>query len=259
MDIYEYVAFITKTPFPLIFIIVVILLEYLIEKRRGGSFSFQKALGNFGVLLIGTTIFSFFSIYVVSRESVLSFSESHTLFTFPVTWTMFFVWLIVFDFVNYWTHVLYHKSNFFWMFHSVHHSDKYLDASTSVRVPIVASFFVISSYFFLGILGVSIVLLPALAQTMFLQQVLVHSTLLRGKLPSWVEYVFVTPDVHAIHHTERFNQKNYSFLFTFWDRLFGSFHNKRYEGESFGVEGLSDSRNPFRTHYEPIRRYFRRS
>ncbi len=259
MDIYLYIDFITKTPFPLVFIAIIILLEYLIERRKGTPFSLRKVFSNFGVLLIGTTLFSLFSVYVLSRESVLAFAETHALFTFPVTWGMFFIWLIVFDFVNYWTHVLYHKSNFFWMFHSVHHSDRYLDASTSVRVPIVASFFVITSYLFLGTLGVSVVLLPALAQTMFLQQVLVHSTLLRGRIPKWVEYIFVTPDFHALHHTEKYGRKNYSFLFTFWDRWFNSIERKSYEGESFGVEGLSGTRNPLRVHMEPVQHYFRKT
>ena len=258
MSIETYIHFVTGTSFPFLFLILVIVAEYIVRKRKGKTFSFFHVFSNFGVLFIGMTLFLLFNHFVLKREDVLAFTTEHSLFSFPVSWGYFFLWLIVFDFINYWTHVFYHKLNFFWMFHSVHHSDKDLCASTTIRVPVTASFFTVTSYAFLSFFGISIVLLPALAQTMFLQQILVHSFLFRGVLPSYVSLIFITPDIHALHHTEKYATRNYGFLFSIWDRLFKTAEIKEHTTEVFGVESSQETNNPFSVHFRPIRTFFKR-
>jgi len=51
---------------------------------------------------------------------------------------------------------------------------------------------------------------------------------------SWLEYVFVTPRYHHIHHSTdaELHHGNYGATFTLWDRLFGTYvapdaHNPR--------------------------------
>jgi sterol desaturase/sphingolipid hydroxylase (fatty acid hydroxylase superfamily) len=41
----------------------------------------------------------------------------------------------------------------------------------------------------------------------------------------WLEYVFVTPRYHHIHHSAdaKLHDGNYGSLFTIWDRLFGTY------------------------------------
>lgn len=43
--------------------------------------------------------------------------------------------------------------------------------------------------------------------------------------PALIEKVFVTPRYHFVHHSAdvRFTNTNYAFVFTFWDRLFGTY------------------------------------
>ena len=45
-----------------------------------------------------------------------------------------------------------------------------------------------------------------------------------GKL-GFLEYIFVTPSHHRVHHAsnEQYLDKNYSDMFIFWDKLFGTF------------------------------------
>jgi len=39
-----------------------------------------------------------------------------------VAWVSFVLYLVVFDFVNYWIHRAQHQSNFWWSLHALHHS-----------------------------------------------------------------------------------------------------------------------------------------
>lgn len=257
MTIERYVELVVKSPLPFLFMLFIIICEYIVYTWKGQKFSFTHVLSNFGVLFLGTTTFSLFSYFVISRDDVLEFTSQYSMFSTSVSWGIFLLWLIFFDFINYCTHVLYHKSSFFWMFHAVHHSDKTLDASTTIRVPIVASFFTITAYAFLNFFGISVVLLPALAQTMFLQQLLVHSSLFRTTTPSFLTYIFITPSMHAIHHTEKYGDKNYGFLFSVWDRLFKTGYFKNYNNESFGVDFGTATKNPLKIHMEPMSDFFK--
>lgn len=252
MSIEKYLYVLTQTPLPLLFLVCVILCEYVVSFWKGRPFSMKHTLSNFGVLFIGVVAFFLFDHYFLSKKEILEYSTRHALFTTPFSWTSFFIWLVIFDFINYVTHVFYHKNSFFWMFHAVHHSDKNIGASTTLRVPIVASFFTVTSCAFFSIFGLNIIMFSALAQTIFLQQILVHSFLLQKITPSWLSFIFITPDLHILHHTERYNNKNYGFLFSFWDRVFGTGRFSPYNQEILGLESTMDTNNPYIIHKEPL-------
>lgn len=52
----------------------------------------------------------------------------------------------------------------------------------------------------------------------------------------WLEYVLVTPSVHGVHHAsdEKYLDKNYGDMFTFWDRIFGTFQEEE-EKPKYGL------------------------
>ncbi len=51
-----------------------------------------------------------------------------------------------------------------------------------------------------------------------------------GKL-GWLEYIFITPSHHRVHHAsnEKYLNKNYGDIFIFWDKLFGTFQKEEEE------------------------------
>lgn len=255
MNIEDYLEFI-QGPFPYLFLFFIIFCEYVVLKIQKKKTSFAHTVSNFGVLFVGLILFSVFSQFVLTRDDVISFVTHYSFVYTPVSWFYFFFWLIIFDAISYATHVLYHKSDFFWMFHSVHHSDKTLDASTTIRVPIVSSFFTITSFALFTFLGANPHLLSAIAQTIFLHQIITHSFLFRNTIPHYVSYIFITPTIHTLHHTEKYSHKNYGFLFSFWDKMFGTFFIKDYEQENFGVDSLPSTHNPFKINLIPIKHYF---
>jgi sterol desaturase/sphingolipid hydroxylase (fatty acid hydroxylase superfamily) len=58
--------------------------------------------------------------------------------------------------------------------------------------------------------------------------------------------LFVTPDVHRIHHSARIEeaQSNFGSVLSVWDRLFGSYRDQPQDGPLAMTVGLSDLRDP---------------
>ena len=54
--------------------------------------------------------------------------------------------------------------------------------------------------------------------------ILVHTQAVK-KLPRWIEYFFVTPSHHRVHHASNipYLDKNMGMTFIIWDRMFGTF------------------------------------
>ena len=141
-------------------------------------------------------------------------------------WLESAVALVALDYTLYLWHVLAHRVPGLWRFHSVHHVDLDLDASTAVRfhfgelilsVPWRAAQ--------VAVIGVGPHTLT-LWQSLTLLSVLFHHSNVR--LPERVEWVLgwllVTPRMHGIHHsTDPADvNANWSSGLSVWDRLHGT-------------------------------------
>ncbi|MEP7367337.1 MAG: sterol desaturase family protein, partial [Acidobacteriota bacterium] len=74
-----------------------------------------------------------------------------------------------------------------------------------------------------------------------------------GWLDRWLRLVFVTPETHRIHHSDRYeeNMHNYGEMFTMWDRLLGTFQEQPeggHEAMGIGLPGYRGGRT-----YNPVR------
>ena len=63
--------------------------------------------------------------------------------------------------------------------------------------------------------------------------------------------------MHAIHHTKKYSNHNYGFLFSFWDKLFGTILLKKYKNETFGIDSYTDTYNPFWIQVEGVVRFYK--
>jgi len=131
--------------------------------------------------------------------------------------------ILVGDLLNWCHHYLKHKISVFWLFHTVHHSQKQMNMFTDLRVHLVeyviAKPIVILPLFILGLdfqLAFWLLLILESYARVY------HSNLRTNFGP--VRYVLVTPQSHRIHHSDRpeHMDKNFAVLFSFWDRLFGT-------------------------------------
>jgi sterol desaturase/sphingolipid hydroxylase (fatty acid hydroxylase superfamily) len=144
--------------------------------------------------------------------------------------------LILVDFLRYAEHRVEHR--ILWPVHAVHHSVTELHAANSYAHPLMAVTEVLVVAIPLSMVDFSIS--PAWVFTaLAFQNLIIHSPT-RFHLGRWGS-VIVDNRYHRIHHSResRHYERNFGFLFTLWDRLFGTYHRPAPdEWPDVGIDGL---------------------
>lgn len=167
-----------------------------------------------------------------------------------VPWRMEFNWwtlipcLLLFDFCSYWSHRISHFNRFFWSTHVVHHSAESYNLTVSFRLSWIQHFKII---FFVpvALFGFHPIVFFIANQISVLFQFWQHTEHI-PKLHPIIENIFVTPSNHRVHHgsEEKYIDKNFSAIFIFWDKLFGTYEPER-EKPSYGLTTkIKTSMNP---------------
>jgi sterol desaturase/sphingolipid hydroxylase (fatty acid hydroxylase superfamily) len=134
---------------------------------------------------------------------------------------------LLFDAWMYFWHRLNHRVPFLWRFHRTHHSDPRMDVTTANRFHLGEIF--LSSILripVIALLGLELWELALYETAMFTVVQLHHANI---ALPAWLDrglrVLIVTPFMHKVHHSrwQPETDSNYSSLFSFWDRFFGTF------------------------------------
>ena len=173
-----------------------------------------------GLLVIGAAVI--FNVH--SADDLIAFYDNGhgPLATLPL-WTQAALFLILSDFMLYWTHRMFHGGGF-WKYHAIHHSSEDLDWISAARFHPVN--------LFLGSVAVDVILLLAGISPNVMLWVgpftIFHSAFVHANL-NWTlgpfKYVIATPVFHRWHHTSCDEGGNTNFAGTFpvWDVLFGTF------------------------------------
>jgi sterol desaturase/sphingolipid hydroxylase (fatty acid hydroxylase superfamily) len=154
--------------------------------------------------------------------------------------------VVLLDATAYAAHVLLHKVPWLWRIHVLHHSDETVDATTAYRHHPVEPLFRWSltavAAWMLGAPPEGLALYRSLSA---LNAILEHANI---RVPKWLDrslvWLWVTPDMHKIHHSRVRVQtdSNYSNLFSFFDRGFGTFASSSTAAHvSYGLD--SDAAN----------------
>jgi sterol desaturase/sphingolipid hydroxylase (fatty acid hydroxylase superfamily) len=130
-----------------------------------------------------------------------------------------------------------------WRFHRVHHSDPFVDVTTSYRTHPVESawrhLWLFAAIWALGIPAAAVVTFRVLSAA---NGVLEHANLrVKPALDAAVSRVWVTPNMHKVHHSREpaETNSNYGNLFTLHDRLFGTFlPTERALSVQYGLEDV---------------------
>lgn len=143
-------------------------------------------------------------------------------------WAQVIVGVLLLDCIGaYLIHFVEHKVKWMWKFHVVHHSDTTVDVTTGLRHHPGETVFRIG----FTILAVMIVGAPMgiimLYQSMsVLFAHLTHANInMPGKLDKTLSFLFVTPNMHKVHHhyEQPLTDTNYGNIFSIWDRMFGTY------------------------------------
>lgn len=180
--------------------------------------------------------------------------EALALFEMEANIWAYLVGFIAIDFAGYWTHRLSHSVNIFWNKHAIHHSSEEFNLPCALRQSVsnlvgLYSFFLIPAAF----LGVPAIVVAILAPIHLFLQFWYHTTLI-PKL-GWLEYILVTPSQHRVHHAinPEYLDKNLGQIFTWWDRIFGTFQEEMDEVPPvYGITRPMSTWNPIKINFKHI-------
>jgi sterol desaturase/sphingolipid hydroxylase (fatty acid hydroxylase superfamily) len=134
--------------------------------------------------------------------------------------------VLILDFWGYVWHILWHKVPLFWRFHSVHHHDPEVDATTAFRFH--AGEVALAG---LAMLGVVAAFGLTVEHVLIYELVLVPVSLfhhanirLPERLDAALRLVIVTPRMHMVHHSrwEPETDSNFGAILSIWDRALGT-------------------------------------
>ena len=137
-------------------------------------------------------------------------------------WLLTLMAFVALDLGNYFAHYLLHRSNLLWEFHKIHHSSHTLDWLATFRSHIVEQILrrLIAPAL---LIVVGFPMKPvALAGSLFLAWAIFNHSNLSLRL-RFLEVILITPRLHRLHHLPETEDRNLGTVFTFWDRLRGTF------------------------------------
>jgi sterol desaturase/sphingolipid hydroxylase (fatty acid hydroxylase superfamily) len=197
-------------------------------RLRHSANNLGMGLANGLVIGLAAGLFALAAAEWSARHSFgLARSVTFPFYDAPIKALMLFV---LFDLWMYWWHRLNHRVRPLWMLHRAHHADRAMDASTAVRfhpIEILASS--VLRPLVIVLLGMEVAHL-AIYEAVLLPVILFHHSnfALPAKADRALRALIVTPDMHRVHHSRVVAEthSNYSSVFSFWDRLFGSYRER---------------------------------
>lgn len=169
----------------------------------------------------------------------------------------FLVYVICFfalDFAGYCTHRIKHRVNLFWNAHLVHHSSEEFNLACALRQSI-SVFIEVFTFFLLpaAIFGVPVQVVAIVAPLHLFMQFWYHTRHIDQM--GWLEHILVTPSHHRVHHAinPEYIDKNYSQIFIFWDKIFGTFQQERKDiPPVYGITRPTATWNPIRINFQHL-------
>jgi sterol desaturase/sphingolipid hydroxylase (fatty acid hydroxylase superfamily) len=233
-------------------IVVVALLEVVRPRRAIGGGLGVRWFGNFGLTIIGAVVVRMLFPLVGVGWALFCLERGLGLFNqvaWPA-WAELTLTVVLLDAAIYGQHYLLHRIPVLWRMHRTHHSDHEYDFTTGVR------FHPFETVFSTAVLMAAILGLGAPPAAVLVSQVLSvaiafveHANLrLPPVLDRTLRLVVVTPDMHRIHHSQDVHEgdSNFSNVFSWWDRLFGTYLDQPaagHDGIVFGVAELSERKH----------------
>ena len=209
------------------------------------AFNYSKikhAVLNLAFTVITLAVNLAFALLIVKASDFTTTSGFGLLYLVDIPlWLHVISGLMLLDLVGaYLIHWLEHQVKWLWVFHLIHHTDTTVDVTTGLRHHPGESLFR-ATFTTLGVLVASlpigIVMLYQTLSAIFAQ--LTHANVKTPvKIDRLLSYVFVTPQMHKVHHhfVQPLTDTNYGNIFSIWDRVFGTFAQVDTSILKYGIE-----------------------
>lgn len=163
-------------------------------------------------------------------------------------WVKVFICFVLLDISIYCQHAFFHVIPVLWRFHRVHHSDLDCDVTTGVRFhPVEILLSILIKFVTIIAIGAPVLSVILFELVLNLMSMFTHSNVgINTTFERVLRWLFVTPDMHRVHHSVRENETNSNFGFnlSLWDRIFGTYMAQPAAGHKDMTIGLDQFREP---------------
>jgi sterol desaturase/sphingolipid hydroxylase (fatty acid hydroxylase superfamily)/rhodanese-related sulfurtransferase len=210
----------------------------------------QRWLTHFGMLALATVLVRsvVFLLPLVGTVAAALYAGQQdwglfNMVALPV-WLEMVLAVVLLDLAIWAQHVATHHVPILWRLHSVHHADLDLDASSALRFhPIEILVSALYKLMIILVLGPAIVAVIAFEILLNASAMFNHANLaIPKRMDAVLRLIFVTPDMHRIHHSiiRTEHDRNFGFCLSIWDRFFGTYKPVPDAGQEKMMVGLSD-------------------
>ncbi len=156
-------------------------------------------------------------------------------------WATIIAGLLILDFISaYLIHWIEHKVKWMWKFHMIHHADTHVDTTTANRHHPGESVFRAVFTLIAVLVSGSPIWLVMMYQSMSVVFSQFNHANIRfpEKIDKVLRWIIVTPRMHLIHHhyIRPETDTNYGNIFSFWDRIFRTYHHRATETLNYGLD-----------------------
>jgi sterol desaturase/sphingolipid hydroxylase (fatty acid hydroxylase superfamily) len=237
--------------FQLFFILIILLMEKKFPRERV-NFHFSKIfwfVTNFLILgLIMPPLIHALDFYL-GRASKISYNLSDLSLI-----SQFIIFFILSDFLRYISHYAFHKFDWLWVFHSVHHSSEQIDIFASFKHSWIEAFTnILLSCLLVQFFHTSVFVVIAVNMSFLYICFWQHSNINFKKFQiPFIKRLLITPSMHRKHHelTSADKHHNLGFALSIWDQLFKSYSEADAQGNKYGI---SSSNYPYHSN---LRQFF---
>jgi sterol desaturase/sphingolipid hydroxylase (fatty acid hydroxylase superfamily) len=225
---------------------LVAIIEVLVPLHARGPWHRAHLRPNLGLTLLTLATNLFLNAGLVALVAYLEAKQVGLLHWFSVPEGVAGVIAVAaLDFAFYAAHLSWHKIPPLWAVHAVHHSDPAVDVTTTIRQHPVEGVMRYAAMTAMAIaVGPSPKAFAVYRVASALNGLLEHANF---RAPLWLDrilsYITTWPHMHKVHHSRipAETDTNYGNLFSFWDRIFGTYtpsHHGR--AVRFGLEGIDE-------------------
>lgn len=201
----------------------------------------RRLVTNFGltaIVLVAGSLFPLARMTSAIASDRLNIGLTHIV---HLPWLAIFAATLFLDsFAAYWAHRLMHSMPLLWRVHRVHHADRAVDVSTSLRNhPLELLVTVPPSMLVVLVIGASPSVILAVQTYFMAAAIWDHADLhLSARLDRALSSVIITPALHRVHHSRerQLHDSNFGDSLVLWDRLFGTL-NRSDVGANVGLRG----------------------
>ncbi len=202
---------------------------------------YNHAFVNLGFTAIHLVIHTLLAILIVKLSDWCLTNQFGLVYWFNAsTGLTIVIAILALDFSSWLVHFVMHKTMVLWRFHLIHHTDNNVDVTTGLRHhpgdSLLRGLFFILLIFVSGAPVYSVMIYQTL---IVISTAFTHANIhLPRKLDKALSYVFVSPNMHKVHHhwMQPYTDSNYGAVFSFWDRLMGTFRELDQKDIRYGLD-----------------------